>query len=500
MSAEPSQITSSQPWTQWENQVVNGVFPLRRLLGSSNRSAVFLTEYKARNVADAAIKLVRTDASQAQALLGQWQAAATLSHPHLIRLFAAGRCQFGSQEFVFVVMEQAEQTLAQILHQRALHPAEVNELLLPALDALAFLHRNQRVHGQLKPANIFAVGDQLKLASDTIRSAGTPAPGIAATSAYDPPELKDGGCSPAGDIWALGMTLVEAFTRRTAWPASFPAPYVDTARRCLSSNPADRPTVIELEAQYKPSPRAPSPSVPPPSPQAPAPQPAISQPPVRQPSTPQPTTSQPPVRQPSTPQPSISQPSAPPPAARRAPVIAAAYKLSRRNLLVIAAALLASLVWIVAHFSDTSQPPAQPSVVAASPPVVSSTSTVASPPASTSTSATSAESDSPPTSPAARAPTVSSSVIHQVTPDVPESVREKIKGRLYVTVRVLVEPSGNVVGALMENPGSSRYFARLAEDAARQWQFVPAENRAARVWLLRFEFTRDGVAARAIEQ
>ena len=66
-------------------------------------------------------------------------------------------------------MEYADQTLAQLLLQRALTEAEAREMLLPILDALAFLHGRNLVHGQLKPTNILVVGDQLKLASDTIR-------------------------------------------------------------------------------------------------------------------------------------------------------------------------------------------------------------------------------------------------------------------------------------------------------------------------------------------
>jgi hypothetical protein len=60
-----------------------------------------------------------------------------------------------------------------------------------------------------------------------------------------------------------------------------------------------------------------------------------------------------------------------------------------------------------------------------------------------------------------------------------------------VTVRALVDPAGNVVGEFMENAGPSRYFAGLAADAAGKWKFIPTDNRNSRVWLLRFEFTRD---------
>src|SRR6202043_3122370 len=96
---------------------------------------------------------------------------------------------------------------------------EVREMLPPPLNALAYLHGKHLVQGQLKPSNILVVGDQLKLASDTVRPAGEPAASIAQPSVYEPPEATDGSFSAAGDIWALGITLVEALTQHPpAWP------------------------------------------------------------------------------------------------------------------------------------------------------------------------------------------------------------------------------------------------------------------------------------------
>ncbi|MET0533176.1 MAG: hypothetical protein ABW171_03040, partial [Steroidobacter sp.] len=122
MSAQLVHVSSPEPWTQWVTQVVNGVFPLRRCLGHSIHGAVFLTEHPERNLPDAAIKLVRADGPQAKALLARWSAAATLSHPHLLRLFEVGQWHANGQDFVFVVMEHAEQTLAEVLRRRPLAP------------------------------------------------------------------------------------------------------------------------------------------------------------------------------------------------------------------------------------------------------------------------------------------------------------------------------------------------------------------------------------------
>jgi serine/threonine protein kinase len=252
----------SEVWSKWESQVINGVFPLRRFLGGSDHSGVFLTEYKAQNLPNAVLKLVPAIPTLTEAQLSYWTAAAALSHPHLIRLLEVGRCQLGGLQFLFVVMEHAEQTLAQILPKRALAPEEVREMLLPILSALAFLHRRNLVQGQLKPVNILVVGDQLKLASDTIHPAGESTASIAPPSVYDPPETNDGSFLAAGDIWGLGITVVEALTQHPpalsekgfdtdSLPTTFPTMFAGIVRQCLSPNPSYRPTVADLEVQLK---------------------------------------------------------------------------------------------------------------------------------------------------------------------------------------------------------------------------------------------------------
>ena len=75
----------------------------------------------------------------------------------------------------------------------------------------------------------------------------------------------------------------------------------------------------------------------------------------------------------------------------------------------------------------------------------------------------------------------------------------KIEDSIFVRVRVLVDASGNVMAVLMEKAGPNRAFANLADEAARQWKFVPAENEGTRVWILTFEFTPYGVTARATD-
>jgi TonB family protein len=88
-------------------------------------------------------------------------------------------------------------------------------------------------------------------------------------------------------------------------------------------------------------------------------------------------------------------------------------------------------------------------------------------------------------------------VLHQQIPDVSRSARESIRGVIKIAVRVIVDSSGNVAAAMLDNRVSSKYFARAAMDAAKKWKFAQAADQASRVWLLHFEFTRAGTTAHA---
>jgi TonB family protein len=67
-----------------------------------------------------------------------------------------------------------------------------------------------------------------------------------------------------------------------------------------------------------------------------------------------------------------------------------------------------------------------------------------------------------------------------------------------VAVRVRIDPSGAVVDAKPESHAGSRYFERVALDAARRWRFKPASyagHNVESVWRVRFEFQRTGCVA-----
>jgi len=391
----------------WEGQVVDGQFHLRRFLGGSQASAVFLTEY---GDGAAAIKLVPADAGDASAQLSRWELARTLSHPHLIRLFQTGRCRVEGADFLYVVMEYAQEELSQVLAGRPLSSDEAGELLGPALDALGYLHGKGLAHGRLKPANFLAVDDRLKLSVDGVCRAGEPSGMPAPSDPHDPPEIRIQWATPAGDVWSFAATLVEALTRRLpvgeGSQQPLPAPFSQIARHCLQRDPERRWAVTDILAHLRG------------------------------------------------------------PAAGTGDGPASRYRWA---LPAVAAVLVLAAILVLPRLLNQPEeaPPPVP-VPAEAPPVRSVRPSPTGVPA-------------PPRN-----------VVQQVLPDVPQAARDTIQGAVRLSVRVAVDPAGNVVNAVLESPGPSRYFAGLALEAARKWKFTPAAGDTEPVeWILRFEIQRE---------
>ncbi len=501
MSVEARE-SMSDAWTRWQGHVINGVYPLGRYLGGSDHSGVFLTKSTAPRASEVAIKLVPVNRSLAETLLPRWKRAGSLAQPHLLRVLEWGGCQLDGFPYLYAVMEYADQTLAQLLLHRAMTEDEAREMLPPILDALAFLHGRNLVQGQLKPANILVVGDQLKLASDTICRVNEVTPSTPRPTVYDPPEALRGSSSTAADIWALGISLFEALTRRPparlgehgdtiVLPADLPPAFREVVARCLSPEPQDRPTAMELAAWARgPSaglaPTDPSPALLPAGPRTPDPVPP------RVARTPGPV----PPRVP----PTQTAPEAP----RTLRSMAVSSNPRFASAAVFAAVAILVLSWIGVHLLRTrpvSIAPASPARASRESPLQPSRESPlraagGAPSAPTEVRApVSAESA---TTPDGSGVAPSPSALHEVIPEVPRSARRTIHGHIKVWVRVIVGEDGSVLSAVLDRAGPSRYFRRLAVEAARRWRFPPAETASQRMMEIRFDFSRDRTTGRAV--
>ena len=442
----------TENWKAWEGQVLDGKFSLRQYLGGSPHSAVFLTEYGAGEPRPAAIKLIPVEAGEARQRLRQVEEAALLSHPRLLRIFQAGLCEHEGCPLLYVVMENAPEDLSQVLPQRALTEAETREVLTSVLEGLEYLHARGFVHGHLQPSNILAVDDQVRISSDGLQPAG-----------------EDPGRTPAADVRALGMTLVECLTQHRPDDIlqtleTLPPRFREIVRHSFEPE-VQRWTVGQIAAYLKP---------------------------VTLPVT---------------------------VAAKKLPAArpAGPWYQSPEARLAAGVVLLLLVGYAVFHRPPRPEPPAavpSASVAAQEPPSgPAATKTEETPrpsPFSGKKAARTGEASRlvPESTPSPAAPVLQGTpdaaaspvadrngVVHRVLPDVSGRAQSTIRGKVRVQIAVQVDPAGNVVLAEAESPGNSRYFEQLALNAARGWKFAPVEGGAEseRTWMLRFDFRRSGV-------
>jgi TonB family protein len=364
------------------------------------------------------------------------------------------------------VMEYAEENLSQILPERALTEGEARGMLAPVLRALQFAHDKGFVHGHIQPSNILAVADQVKLSSDALSMAGERSGGARATSAYDSPEAATGTISTAGDVWQLGMTLIEVLTQRLpVWdrtrmsapgvPAAMPEPFREIARHCLQVDAAERWTVGEIlrrvEAdRVKEVPRG-SARV-----------------------------------EPARPGPMSAQLEAQTKKASSAAAIAAQRKAPAKWPYWLGLAAVVVVVFFLIARPKTSSPPAdEQSTQAERGAAVEESQPAQTSPGHTNTGTSSDNQNG---------------IVQQVMPQVSPSARRTIQGTIKVRVRVEVDAAGNVAKTKLELSGPSKYFSRVAMEAAREWKFVPAPagEPAVREWKLQFAFRRAKTEASAL--
>ena len=184
---------------------------------------------------------------------------AGISHPVLVAPLDWGETTLAGEQFVFVVTERiADVSLRQLLDRgRRLSSAQTLVMGLDLCRALHHLHQLGIAHGDVRPAHVFVSSNsRARLAGIGVkRGIGGDAMSIE-QARYAAPEFSiEPLATPASDIYALSLTLLETITGEVPFAADSLAVTLANRAGKLLPVPADiGPIAVPIEEAGRPEP------------------------------------------------------------------------------------------------------------------------------------------------------------------------------------------------------------------------------------------------------
>jgi serine/threonine protein kinase len=251
--------------------MIAGRYRIERPLGGGTSQVCRATDLRlGRTVV---VKIARTEAVELDTgrFQNETRLLAGLRHPGLVTLYDAGTVD----DRPYLVMQYVPGgSLAGTLRAGPLPQAQVEAVGVALAEALAYLHEHHVIHRDLKPGNVLLGADGRVYLADfgiarTLDAARVTATGLViGTPAYLSPEQARGeAATPASDMYALGLILLECLTghreypgapieaavarlyRPPAVPAELPAPWPRLIGRLTADDSAVRPTARQVIAE-----------------------------------------------------------------------------------------------------------------------------------------------------------------------------------------------------------------------------------------------------------
>ena len=179
---------------------------------------------------EVAIKLLREDLARDPKFLNDFleeaRSAAAISHPHIVQVYFVGE----ETAHYYIVMELLKgRTLREIIEQDGpMDEERALDLTIDVVEGLRAAYKNQMIHGDIKPANIFITDDVgakvldfglSKLANVEV----APTDGIWGSPYYISPERVGQKAEDfRSDVYSLGATLFQTLTGHPPFEADTP--------------------------------------------------------------------------------------------------------------------------------------------------------------------------------------------------------------------------------------------------------------------------------------
>ena len=239
-------------------------YTIERVLARGGMGIVYLAreQHPERHVAIKVLDSQLAGRLGRERFLREVSLAATLTHPNIVSIFAAG--EVGG--FLYYVMPYVtgDSLVACIARQGRLDPVDAFRIALEVADALQYAHERNIVHRDIKPGNIlvhrghamltdFGIARAISVAgSESITETGI----IIGTPAYMSPEQisAERAIDHRSDIYSLGCVLFEMLTGRTPFEGEGTRPMMarhltDKVPSAVASRPDLPPAVDQILAR-----------------------------------------------------------------------------------------------------------------------------------------------------------------------------------------------------------------------------------------------------------
>ncbi|MCL1894876.1 MAG: serine/threonine protein kinase [Holophagaceae bacterium] len=191
-----------------------GKYQIIERLGAGGFGTVYLAKDRLLN-RQVALKVPHQQADETM-VLHEPRIMADLKHPNIVELFTVEE----NEGSFFMVMEyvQGESLDRQIRKERGIQPPVALGIAIGVCSAIAFAHSHQKIHRDLRPANILMTEDGTPKVTDfgTSRILDLQIESYARTRIGSPPYMAPehfrGRAVFQSDLWSLGITIYEMLT------------------------------------------------------------------------------------------------------------------------------------------------------------------------------------------------------------------------------------------------------------------------------------------------
>lgn len=255
LTRDRAQTAQSEDRPLEEGAVIGGKYHVERALGRGAFAWVYLARHAEIPSLKLAVKVLRAHVAFDKDIRVRFRAeavlAAQLQSPHVVRVTDYGSPE-GQAPYIVMEFVEGETLNERIARHGPVPEKDVARLGIHIAQALQEAHRAGIVHRDLKPSNIYLVDPQrgsdftakvldfgiakvlTGLSAAEMVAFQTASLSINCTPRYAAPELLRGSPSAQSDIYALGITMVEALNGRPPYTSDNT---FETAAQHLADSP-----------------------------------------------------------------------------------------------------------------------------------------------------------------------------------------------------------------------------------------------------------------------